>query len=61
MINLYQLLNVSPLANINEIKYAYNKIKLSTEDKSTLWLIDEAYFVLGCFCPKPRNCKKLSS
>ena len=46
MVNLYQLLNVSIIASNEEIELAYTTTKLSTDDKSKLWLIDEAYLIL---------------
>ena len=46
MVNLYQLLNVSIIASKEEIELAYTTTKLSTDDKSKLWLIDEAYLIL---------------
>jgi uncharacterized membrane protein YhaH (DUF805 family) len=46
MVNLYQILNVSIIASNEEIELAYTTTKLSTDDKSKLWLIDEAYLIL---------------
>lgn len=47
MANLYQWLNISPIASTEEIETAYRKVKLTTTDKANVWIIDEVYLVLS--------------